>query len=187
MTERVFVTGVGIISAIGLNLKETIASLQGSKSGIGRMNLLDSIYKDEIPVAEVKATNKELTDLLEVTTDKGIFSRTALLGIVAAKQALADSHINDIKKYRTGLISATTVGGMDRSEKFYKKFQKDNSRGRLKDIITHDCGESTERIADSIGIRDYVSTISTACSSSANSILTGTRLIENGIMDRVIA
>ena len=186
MSERVFVTGVGIVSAIGLNIKETVASLLGSKSGIGRITLLDSIYKDEIPVAEVKATNKELTDLLEVT-DKGIFSRTALLGIVAAKQALADSHINDIKKYRTGLISATTVGGMDRSEKFYKKFQKDSSRGRLKDIITHDCGESTERIADSVGIRDYVSTISTACSSSANSILAGTRLIENGIMDRVIA
>jgi 3-oxoacyl-[acyl-carrier-protein] synthase-1 len=186
VSERVFVTGVGIVSAIGLNIKETVASLLGSKSGIGRITLLDSIYKDEIPVAEVKATNKELTDLLEVT-DKGIFSRTALLGIVAAKQALADSHINDIKKFRTGLISATTVGGMDRSEKFYKKFQKDSSRGRLKDIITHDCGESTERIADSVGIRDYVSTISTACSSSANSILTGARLIENGIMDRVIA
>jgi 3-oxoacyl-[acyl-carrier-protein] synthase-1 len=186
VSERVFVTGVGIVSAIGLNVKDTVASLQGSKSGIGRITLLDTIYKDEIPVAEVKATNKDLTDLLEFT-DKGIFSRTALLGIIAAKQALADAQINDIKKYRTGLISATTVGGMDRSEKFYKKFQKDSSRGRLKDIITHDCGESTERIADSTGIRDYVSTISTACSSSANSILAGSRLIENGILDRVVA
>ena len=155
MSERVFVTGFGIVSAIGLNVKETVASLQGSKSGIGRITLLDTIYKDEIPVAEVKATNKDLTDMLEVT-DKGIYSRTALLGIIAAKQALDDSHIYDIKKYSTGLISATTVGGMDRSEKFYKKFQKDSSRGRLKDIITHDCGESTERIADCIGIRDHV-------------------------------
>lgn len=186
MSERVFVTGIGIVSAIGLNVKETVTSLQGSKSGIGRITLLDTIYKDEIPVAEVKATNKDLSDILEIT-DKGIFSRTALLGIIAAKQGLADAQINDIEKYRTGLISATTVGGMDRSEKFYKKFRIDSTRGRLKDIITHDCGESTERIADSIGTRDYVSTVSTACSSSANSILAGSRLIENGILDRVIA
>ena len=41
-------------------------------------------------------------------------------------------------------------------------------------------------IAETLGIRDWVSTISTACSSSANAIMVGARLIENGILDRVL-
>jgi 3-oxoacyl-[acyl-carrier-protein] synthase-1 len=185
VSAKVFVTGVGIISSIGLNNEETASALQESRSGIGRITVLETLYKDEIPVAEVKATNKELKEISEVT-NKDPFSRTTLLGIIAARQALSQTDIKDIKEFRTGLISATTVGGMDRSERFYKEYIKNNSRGRLRDIITHDCADSTERIADTFGIKDYVSTISTACSSSANSILVGSRMIENGILDRVL-
>jgi 3-oxoacyl-[acyl-carrier-protein] synthase-1 len=76
---------------------------------------------------------------------------------------------------------------MDRTEIFYDAFLKDNSRGHLHDVITHDCGESTEAIAAEIGIRGYVDTISTACSSSANSIMIGAKMIRQGLLDRVIA
>ena len=186
MSDNVFVTGVGIVSAIGFNCGEAATALQAAKSGIGKITLMDTLYKDEIPVAEVKATNKELAAMAEVS-EKGLFSRTTLLGLIAARQALSQAQITDIQRYRTGLISATTVGGMDRSERFYKEYLKNNSRGRLRDIITHDCGDSTEKIADITGIKDYVSTISTACSSSANAILVGSRLIKNGILDRVLA
>jgi len=89
-------------------------------------------------------------------------------------------------KKRTGLVSATSVGGMDKSEDFYKEFINDNKAGKLIDVVTHDCGESTEKIADYLGIKDYITTISTACSSSANSIMFGARLIKNGILDRVV-
>src|SRR4030042_1292620 len=123
---------------------------------------------------------------MATTPQKGMFAPTTLLGLIAARQALLQAGIADVTKYRTGLISATTVGGMDRSERFYKEYLKDNTRGRLRDIITHDCGDSTEVIADATGIKDYVSTISTACSSSANALLVGSRVIENGILDRVL-
>jgi 3-oxoacyl-[acyl-carrier-protein] synthase-1 len=186
VSDRVFVTGLGIISSIGFNNEETASALKASRSGIGTIMLLDTIYKDEIPVAEVRATNKVLQEMSELT-NKGAFSRTSLLGIIAARQALLQANITDIKEFRTGLISATTVGGMDRTEKFYKEYLKDKSSGRLRDIITHDCADSTQIIADALGIKDYLSTISTACSSSANAIMVGSRLIENGILDRVVA
>jgi 3-oxoacyl-(acyl-carrier-protein) synthase len=185
VTDRVFVTGVGIVSAIGLDSKEVAAALKSSQSGIHKITLLDTLYKDEIPVAEVKASNEDLSRLAE-TNEKDRFSRTALLGLVAAKQALHAAGISDISEFRTGIVSATTVGGMDRSEVFYKEYLKNSNRGRLRDIVTHDCGDSTEKIADTIGIKEYVTTISTACSSSANAILYGSRLIKNGILDRVL-
>lgn len=185
MAEKVYITGAGIISSIGLNYREVLTSLHASAGGIGKMTFLDSVYRDDIPVAEVKATNEELKSIAG-TSAKGVFSRTSLLGIIAAREALFKAGIEDIFEFRTGLISATTVGGMDRTERFFRHFLKDKNHGRLRDVITHDMGDSTEKIAEACGITDYVTTISTACSSSANAILLGSRLIENGILDRVL-
>lgn len=185
MSERVFVTGIGIISSIGLNIEESVSALRESKSGIGSISMLETRYKDEIPVAEVHADSNILKEIAGVNNSTSV-SRTALLGIIAAKQALSDAHIQNINEFRTGLISATTVGGMDRSERFFSEYIKNSSYGRLRDIITHDCAESTEQIADRLGIRDYISTISTACSSSANAVMFGSRLIEHRILDRVL-
>jgi 3-oxoacyl-[acyl-carrier-protein] synthase-1 len=109
------------------------------------------------------------------------------LGLIAAKQAVAHAHLDQMEHWRTGLISATTVGGMDRSELFYRSFLKDNTRGRIRNVAGHDCGDSTEKIADCLGIKYFISTINTACSSSANSIMLGTRLIRQGKLDRVVA
>jgi 3-oxoacyl-[acyl-carrier-protein] synthase-1 len=49
-----------------------------------------------------------------------------------------------------------------------------------------DTGEHAERIADYFGIRDYVNTVSTACSSASNAIILGAELIKHNILDRVI-
>ena len=47
----------------------------------------------------------------------------------------------------------------------------------------HECGAITELVADFLGIRHFVSTVSTACSSSANAIFTGARMIRAGLLD----
>ncbi len=76
---------------------------------------------------------------------------------------------------------------MDRSENFSKESLGNPQKGHLIDIVNHDCGDSTERIADFLGISGFMTTISTACSSSANSIMFGAQLIKAGHLDRVIA
>jgi 3-oxoacyl-(acyl-carrier-protein) synthase len=184
--QRVFVTGIGIISAIGFEVKEVINSLQGMRTGISHLTLIDSIYKDELPVAEIKASNKELFGMAKPELH-GYYSRTALLGLIAARQASVHANLSRQSPWRTGLISGTTVGGMDRSEIFYKTYLQDKAKGRIRNVVGHDCGDSTEKIADCLGIRDFLSTINTACSSSANSIMLGTRMIRQGKLDRVLA
>ncbi len=115
------------------------------------------------------------------------FTRTALLGMIAAGEALRSASIDDPAEFRTGLISATTVGGMDRSEEFYEQFLENPAKGRLIDIVNHDCGDSTDRIARHAGITEFVTTISTACSSSANTIMLGAELIRSGRLDCALA
>jgi 3-oxoacyl-[acyl-carrier-protein] synthase-1 len=184
--QKVFVTGIGIISAIGIDTKEVINSLIAQRSGIGNMSFIDSVYKNEIPVAEVRATNDELLEIANPGI-RGYYSRTSLLGIIAAKQAVVQAQIKLAPAYRTGIISATTVGGMDHSEIFYKSYLVNKNKGKLRYIVSHDCGDSTEKIADCLGFDGYITTINTACSSSANAIIYGARLIKQNKLDRVIA
>ena len=186
MSDKVYITGIGIISSIGENTDVVLNSLNLTATGIGFTNYLNTIHRNELPVAEVKVSNNELLEIAGLA-DKQAYTRTALLGMIAAKEAVINSGIKNISEMQTGLVSATSVGGMDKSEHFFSKFIKDNKAGKLKNIVTHDCGDSTEKIADHLGIKDYITTISTACSSSANSIMLGARLIKNGILDRVVA
>ncbi len=186
MSKRIFITGTGIISAMGNNTPENLDALKANRSGIGEITLLKTTLAGKYPLAEVKKTTKALLEMTGNAGKKNL-TRTALLGMIAAKEAMDSAGISDVRKFRTGIISATTVGGMERSEMFYESFLGDNRKGRLIDVINHDCGDGTERIADYLGIRDFVTTISTACSSSANAIMTGALMIKAGLIDRVIA
>jgi len=184
MNAPVFVAGAGIISAIGKNVAECLDALENGQAGIAPMHNLSSLHKGKLPVAEVKYSNDQLAQMAGLPASK---SRTALLSLIAAKEALADAGIEDIGTLRTGFISANSVGGMDKTEDFFAPFLTNNTTGRLRDVVHHECGSVTELVADALGIKDYITTISTACSSSANAIFFGARLIKNDILDVVIA
>lgn len=181
----VFITGYGVISAIGNNTGEVLHALRHATTGIDKISLLKTTHHNVLPAGEIKLTDYELKEIACLPAGSS-YTRTSLLGIIAARQAIQQAQIDDVAEFKTGLISATTVGGMDRSEVFYRSYMGNSMKGRLRDIVTHDCGDSTEKIADDLGIRDYLATVSTACSSSANAILYGTRMLKSGILDRVI-
>ncbi|HTS43753.1 MAG TPA: beta-ketoacyl-[acyl-carrier-protein] synthase family protein [Puia sp.] len=184
MSAPVLVAGVGVISAIGNNVAESLDALESGRAGMGDMHWLDSIHRNRIPVAEVNLSNDQLSSLTGLDST---ITRTALLSMVAAREAIEDAGLVNIPRLRTGFISANTVGGMDKSEDFFGDFLPDHAKGKLRDIIHHECGSPTELVADQLGIRDYITTISTACSSSANAIFFGARLIRHNMLDAVIA
>ena len=184
MSAPVYVAGIGIISAIGNNVDETLVALESSHAGMNNIKYLETIHRNKLPVAEVKLSNGELAIKANLSHH---ISRTALLSTIAAKQAVDDAGIENFSSLRTGFISANTVGGMDKTEDFFSEFIRDNKKGKLRDVINHECGSATEIAADALGIKNYVSTISTACSSSANAIFFGARLIKHKMLDVVVA
>lgn len=184
MSKRVFVTGLGIISSIGKNVEEVLDSLLNSRTGIGKVKILNTIHRD-IPIGEVPYNQSELAKLANLPDSNG-FTRTSLLGIIAANEAVKNALLNTNNDKKTALISATTVGGMCSSEDLYKDFLNNDFKNNLLYIDTHDGGDSTEKIAEQLGLKGFITTISTACSSSANAIMLGSRLIKNNIADRVI-
>ncbi|QQX77873.1 MULTISPECIES: beta-ketoacyl-[acyl-carrier-protein] synthase family protein [Aequorivita] len=184
MSKGVAITGMGIISAIGNNVAENYDALINERKGITRVDNIETIQRDEIMVGEVKFTNNELIAQLNLPPENN-YSRTAMLGVIAAKEAIASAGITNIKKYKTGIVSSTSVGGMDMTEKYYYEYLTEKEPQKY--IESHHAGDSTQKIAEQLGIEEsLVTTISTACSSAANAIMLGARLIKSGKLDRVV-
>lgn len=193
MHNPVYIAGRGAVSCIGMNVQENIRALKNGEAGIGAIRYLRTAHKDTFPAGEVKATNEELSALAGFT---GTNSRSSILGFLAAREALQEAGLwerGQIKKSvdgkpcRIGLISSTTVAGMDLTEDFFPLFLEHSSNGRLRQVQQHEAGATTERIALGLGVRDYLNTISTACSSSANAIMLGARMLKAGLLDVVVA
>jgi 3-oxoacyl-[acyl-carrier-protein] synthase-1 len=184
MAENVFIAGVGAITAIGNTVAGCLAAMEKEQPGMGSISYLETVHRNQIPVAEVKLTNEALATLAGLPSH---ISRTALLSSIAAQEALDDAGIENISSLRAGFISANTVGGMDKTEHFFADYLANPSNGKLREVLHHECGSVTEFVADQVGIRNYVSTISTACSSSANAIFFGARMIRHGLLDVVVA
>ena len=183
MNKGVAITGMGIISAIGNSVEENFISLVNNKVGITTIENISTVHATVIKVGEIKKTNQQLADELQLSSNNN-FSRTAMLGAIAAKQAVQNAGITSINEYKTGLISATSVAGMDMTEKYYYDYFENTALTKY--ISSHDCGDVAHKIADELGLEGMVTTISTACSSAANAIMLGARLIKSGKLDRVI-
>lgn len=183
MSQKIAITGMGIISSIGNNVEENFISLQSGKHGISDIEMFETRHAGIIKTGEIKLSNEELVQQLQLDEDNNV-TRTSLLGMVAAKEAVESAGISDINGYKTGLISSTSVGGMDITEKYFYSYE--DFPEEQKYIDAHDAGNSSLAIADYLGLKGMVSTISTACSSAANAIMMGAKLIKNGVLDRVI-
>lgn len=178
----VVISGMGIVSALGIGLQDNLQSLEAERVGLRKISNFATIH--DVPAGELPLDNRELKRRLGINEAK-VVSRTSLLGMLAAEEALADAGVGD--RSRVALISATTVGGMDLTPVFFADFMADRTKGRLRYVRQHDCSNSTNAIADYCHIGGFTTAISTACSSAANAIMTGCRLIEQGLADCVVA
>lgn len=188
---NIAITGEGIVSAIGLNKQEVLQSLQEGRTGIGEMKYLQSVHH-ELPVGEVDLSNEQIKEMLGIPS-RQMMSRTSLMGMLAIDQALKEAHVDvanlkarkpDGKPLRIVLVSGTTVGGMDITELCFDQLENQTN---VEFLQHHDCGKCTQLMADYFGIFDEVTTLSTACSSAANAIMLGARLLKAGEADLVVA
>lgn len=182
MAGKIFVTGAGIISALGVGMDATLQSLMKGESGIGRISHIQTEH-EEFPVGEVSMSNAEMSRMLDAGYPiDGL--RTVLMGVIAAKEAVSSACLSDKEMRKAAFISGTTVGGMDKTEQHFKVVRESNrADDESLELKYNDCGYSTELIADNIGEFGFVTTTSTACSSAANAIILGANLIKSGVVD----
>lgn len=183
--ERVYITGFGVISGLGNGVEKNIEKLKNGKSGIERAQNLTSRYTGRLPFSEVKMSTLNLLDLTETSKNTGI-TRTTLLAYVAFQEAINQANLSnqDLSSLSTGIISSTTIGGMCHIDELY---QDANLKGDTSSYV-HSYGQAdhTRRLINKYNLKGFSSTINTACSSSSNAIMFGTRLIKSGRLKRAI-
>ena len=166
-----------MMSAIGNNISQSLDSLMNSRSGIAPISILNTRHKADFVLGEVKMTDQDLREKAQVTSDRHT-TRTTLLGLFAAREALNQANYSKNDGIRTGLISATTVGGAGTTELYFEDFLAGRKTANF--IDTEDDGDSTEYLADHFGIKHYVTTLNTACASSTQAIALAARMLKSG-------
>lgn len=183
MAERIVITAMGICSALGDNLEEHLAGLLSGQSGLSVVENVSTLHRDHIRVGEIKHTNDFLAQRLGLPVVNH-YSRTGLLGIWALKEAIAQAGLTPTEVAQLSMVMASSVGGMDMTERYFYAYTTQEALRRY--IPYHNIGEVTGQIADYFGIKGYVTSVSTACSSSANAILTAANLLRTGRAQRIV-
>lgn len=182
--SRIVVTGVGIITPLGGTLAANREALKLGQSGLSHLELFSSKYGSVLPFGEVKVTDEDFKQQLGVA-GTGV-TRTTLLALYAFKQAVEDSGLSSeqIQSFDTAFINGTTVGGMCLTDELY---QDANHREVGSEYLnSYDLGSVALYIQQRYGISGVSNTFNTACSSSANAIAYGARLIKSGLAKRAI-
>ena len=182
--KEVVITGAGVVSALGIGKEKTYQAFVNQRSGIEqRIRYVKTTHAD-FPVGEVKYSDDELREMLHIPSSEA-YIRSSLLAIPAVMEALKQAKLENRSGLKVAFLSGITVGGMDKGEEYYADFLHNNSKNAY--IELNDCGACTEQIADYFGDFSMVSTIVTACSSSANTIMMGADMIKTNEADIVVA
>ncbi len=179
------ITGMGIISAIGTSVEENRQSLINERSGISQLEYYPTAYAGRLPCGEIKISSATLNEKLFAQPGPTI-TRTGLLVLHAADEAVRDSGLSNaqLASTETALIGASTVGGMCLTDEIFHDAHA-HSLGTPY-TSSYDYASATLVAQKRYGILGEVSTINTACSSSANAISFGARLISHGFARRAL-
>ena len=176
---------MGVISAIGNSVAENHQALKDGVCGVKKeLDLFPSKYAGLLPFGQVPISSEALRNQLKIT-EPGV-TRTSLLAVHALNQAIENSGLStaDISSAETALIGANTVGGMCLTDELYA--DANTKSGGSEYTSSYDCASVNLFLQKHYKMNGIINTINTACSSSANAIMYGAMLMQNGFAKRAI-
>ena len=184
--QRVVVTGLGTINPLGNNVSDTWENLISGVSGIDYITLFDT---SDLPVTfagEVK--NFDANEYMGKQNARKL-DRAGHLSIFAAEEAIKDAGFNTDEALGDdfGIIFGTGIGGIGATENAVRVYdERGSSRISPLAITQLMPNSSTGQVAIKFGIRGPSLTITTACAASANAIGEAKRMIEQGLVNKVL-
>ena len=185
--RRVVVTGLGTINPLGNNVSDTWNNLINGISGV---DYISSFETDELPVTfagEVK--NFDANDYMGKQHARKL-DRSGHLSIYATEEALKDAGFNTEERLGAdvGIVFGTGIGGIGATEEAVRTYDK-RGPSRINPLAITQLmpNSSTGQVAIKFGIEGPSLTITTACAASANALGEAKNMIQNGIVDMVIA
>lgn len=183
--RRVVVTGIGAVTPVGNNAKDTWENLKAGKNGIAPITLFDTEKFKAKLGAEVKNFDpREYLDVNDVLrTD-----RYAQFAVGAAQQAVDESGVEgSVEPERFAVIFGTGIGGIGTFEKEHTKLMERGPRRVSPLFVPMMIGNmAAGMIAIRHNCRGSAMPAVTACASGSNAIGEAMRLIRHGYADAVI-
>ena len=187
MTRRVVITGMGTVSPLGLNVKDTWDSCINGRSGVGRITLFDTNgWRVQIG-AELKGFDPaNYMDAKEARRR----DRFEQMAVAAAKEALADSGltITEANAGRIGVFVASAVGGMQAQQDAVDLMRTSGPRRVSPFTIPMMMPNGASGvIAIDTRIKGPAMCVTSACAAGADSIGVAAMMIRAGRIDATLA
>jgi 3-oxoacyl-[acyl-carrier-protein] synthase-1 len=184
--KNVVVTGMGIVSCIGLNIQEVLKSLKTGKSGISsNMTYADMGFRSHVS----GTININLSELIDRKTLR-FMSEASGFGYIAAQEALLNASINleDIDSSRIGIV-AGSGGASSAAQIEASDTARERGPKRIGPYaVTKTMGSTVSAIlGTTLKLKGVNYSISSACSTSAHCIGHAAELIQLGKQDIIIA
>lgn len=180
--ERIAVTGVGVVSALGPDADTSFSRLIAGERGFGPVTLFDVSGQRSGIAAEIRGLR---TEDVAPAGKADAWSRSDAMAVVAARDALAHAGIAGAP---LSVAIGATTGGMFEAEGVLVDLRDhvapDASARRL---LSYPLSTTAERIAEALGPVERAVTVCSACSSSTNAIVQGAAWIAGGRAERVLA
>ncbi|MDP2859394.1 MAG: beta-ketoacyl-ACP synthase II [Bacillota bacterium] len=186
MKNRAVITGMGVITPLGLSVDSMWSNLVQGNSGIDRISRFDVSGFSTQVAAEVRGFDPQ--NYMERKEAKRM-DRFAQFAMAAAHLAVKDAGIppEDLASDRAGVLMGTGIGGIETlTEQFQTMFDK--GPGRVSPffipmmIANMACGQ----IAIALGAKGPSSTVVTACAAASNAVGDAYRLLQWGKADVMI-
>lgn len=184
MSHRVFVTGVGAITSIGLSAKDFWNSALAGKSGVSNITKFDTTEFSVKIGAEVKNFDPSIYFSLKEVKRSDTFVH---YGIAAAAEAVKDSGMLEFDNpVRAGVIVASGIGGIETWEREFRKLIESPRKVSPFFIPMMIINSISGEIAIKFGLKGPNFSVVSACASSAHAICDAYRLIKDGVADVII-
>jgi 3-oxoacyl-[acyl-carrier-protein] synthase II len=187
MNKGVVITGLGVISSIGIGLEEFWSNLLKGKSGISRVSSFDTSNQFTHSGGEVKNFKPE--DFVQQDRISSL-SRASQMALAAAKLAIRDARLSEqeIAGMRSGACIGTTMGSVQTVEKIDEMIVADRKDDISNNLICQVPTNSTSSvISREFAMHGPNLMFSTACAAGNYAIGYGFDLIRLGRADIIIA
>ncbi len=186
MNRRVVITGLGLVTPVGIGVEQTWKSLSAGQSGIAEITRFDTTdYQTKI-AAEVKDFNPE--DFMPKKDAKRVEPFIAF-ALAATRMAIDDSGlvIDSSNEYRIGAITGCGLGGLRFMEDTVLRVSNQGPKRVSPYFIPMMIGNMAPgMISILFGAKGPNSSLATACAAGTHAVGNSFKLIQNGAADAMI-
>ena len=181
MSGRIWITGVGMVTALGRTVEATWDRVVAGERGFRDVTLFDTDGCRTRMAGEIPAFS-----VSDVAGAAGSWSRTDAMAVTAAREAVRSAGLDDGDPL--DLVVGGTTAGMYETEAILAELHAGVATDEpLERMLSHPLSATMDRLVDALGGIGRARALCSACSSGANALILAASWLRTGRSTRVLA